>query len=325
MNRPLIAAIAALATLAVLAGVLWWMLLKRSGPSPAAAPARQPGPVHTHAAGGEMVYIPPGEFMLGSTPDERARATAMGATASQIEAEGGQPRLVRITNGFWMGRTEVTAAQWEEFVREARYQTDAVRGLAVLESYPQKQPDEHPVAWVTWSDAVAFCAWLTQKEREAGRLPAGCVMRLPTEAEWEYACRGGRRGTMFWWGDSPEDGRDRLSWGRKSPLPAGSFGARGRNGFGLADMLGNVRELCLDAWDDAGAHPELCASYTRSKSRVLKGGSFKSAAADARCARRAPCPYSYGSSDIGFRVCCGADLLKTIPTTSPMRPPPPEQ
>ena len=174
---------------------------------------------------------------------------------------------------------------------------------------------------------MAFCEWLTERERKAGSprrtpkgfasplsgLPAGYVMRLPTEAEWEYACRGGRQRTMFWWGDSPEDGSERLNRlgtdsGPKSTSVVDGFGARGRNGFSLADMLGNVRELCLDAWDGDGAHGELCAEYVRSKSRVLKGGGFKSPALDARCASRMPCLYSYGGSDIGFRVCCAIEL-----------------
>jgi formylglycine-generating enzyme required for sulfatase activity len=219
----------------------------------------------------------------------------------------------------------VSVDQWWRFAKETGYQTDAVRGLAVLDSYPEEKPENHPVTWITWSDAVAFCEWLTKMEKRAGRLPSGYVVRLPTEAEWEYACRGGRQGTMFWWGDSPEDGNGRLNWrdkgsGSQSISAVGAFGARGRNGFGLADMLGNVRELCLDAWDGAGAHEELCTDYVRSKNRVLKGGSFKTTAFDTRCARRMPCLYSYGGSDIGFRVCCaieqpGAKGAK--PTTKP--------
>jgi sulfatase modifying factor 1 len=284
-----------------------------------AAP-KQLGSVFTNSVGAEMVYVPPGEFMLGSTPEERARAKANGATQEQLDNEGEQPRRAQIRNGFWMGRTEVSVGQWWQFVKAARYQTDAVRGLAVLDSYPEEKTEDHPATWITWTDAVAFCEWLTERERKTGGLPrklsglpAGYVMRLPTEAEWEHACRGGRQGTMFWWGDSLEDGNGRLNWrekdsGSKSTSVVDAFGDRGQNSFGLADMLGNVRELCLDAWDSVGAHGELCAEYVKSKSRVLKGGSFKSLAFDARCASRMPCLYSYGGSDIGFRVCCAVEL-----------------
>lgn len=256
-----------------------------------------------------MVFIPPGEFMIGSTPEERARARAMGATELQVENEGDQPRRSQIRHGFWIGRTELTVGQWQQFVNNAHYQSDAVTGFAILDSYPEKRPDDHPVAWITWRDAVAFCDWLTKREQRANRLPERCIYRLPSEAEWEYACRGGRQGAMFWWGNSPADGNDRLNWsGAASTLPVDACGARGRNAFGLADMLGNVRELCLDAWDAAGAAGDFCADYTRSKARVLKGGGFRSAAFDARCARRWSCLYSGGGSDIGFRVSCGINL-----------------
>ena len=282
----------------------------------------------------ELMGIPPGEFMIGSTPEERARARAMGAAETSLENEGGQPRRAQIRNGFWIGRTELTVGQWQQFINSSHYQTDAVRGLAVLDSYPEKKPADHPMAWVTWSDAVVFCEWLTRREQGANRLPDGYIYRLPSEAEWEYACRGGRRDTMFWWGNLSKDGHGRLNWreadnGATSTLPVDTCGARGRNGFGLADALGNVREQCLDAWDAAGAHEDFCADYTKSKSRVLKGGSFKTAAFDARCARRWPCPYSCSGADIGFRVCCGINLsnettrvlLKLM--TPDAKPPPP--
>lgn len=287
------------------------------------APFRAPAPMdpvvkllgnsYTNAVGAEMVHVPPGHFMLGSTPQERERAKMLAGTLEGLDTEGQQPRRAQVRNSFWMGRTEVTAGQWWRFVKETGYETDAVRGLAVLDSYTEELEEDQPVAWITWTDAMAFCDWLTKKEKQANRLPAGHVVRLPTEAEWEYACRGGRPGTLFWWGDTPADGAGRLRWrekdgGMKGSAPVDSFGARGRNGFGLADMLGNVRELCLDAWDATCAHEEVHTNYTASKSRVLKGGSFKSAALDTRCARRAPCLYSYGGSDIGFRVCCAVEL-----------------
>ena len=318
--------IAAAAALVALAGCSWKQSATggpvvrlssstagQAGRSSRASAPGTPGSIFTNSIGAEMIPIPPGEFMIGSTPEERARARSMGATESQVGNEGERPRRSHIRNGFWIGRTEVTAGQWQQFVDDTRYQSDAVRGFAFLDSYPERQPEDHPVAWVTWSDAVAFCEWLTRKERQTNRLPERCIYRLPSEAEWEYACRAGRRAGMFWWGDSPKDGHGRLNWRgnggvAQSASPVDACGARGRNGFGLADTLGNVRELCLDAWDAAGANEEFCADYTRSKSRVLKGGSFKSPAFDARCARRWPSLYSYGGSDIGFRVCCGINL-----------------
>ncbi|MFZ2643284.1 MAG: formylglycine-generating enzyme family protein [Verrucomicrobiia bacterium] len=304
----------------VLAGLLcWWPWRKPSSNTPTpqhsvpSSALRQPGSIFTNSIGGEMVFIPAGEFMIGSTPEERAQARAMGATETQVENEGQQPRRSQIRNGFWIGRTEVTVDQWQQFVNDSHYQSDAVTGLAVLDSYPEKRPEDHPMAWVTWSDTVMFCEWLTQREQRTNRLPERYTYRLPSEAEWEYACRAGRKGTMFWWGDSPADGSGRLNWreisgGAKSTSPVDAFGMQGRNSFGLADTLGNVRELCLDAWDASGAAADFCADYTRSKGRVLKGGSYRSLPFDTRCARRWPCLYSYGSGDIGFRVACGVNL-----------------
>jgi len=322
-KKPNLKQVGVVAVAVAVAGLLcWWPWRKPSSPdfnaptlqhSISSSALKQPGSIFTNSIGAEMVFIPPGEFVIGSTPEERARARAMGATETQVENEGGQPRRSQIRHGFWIGRTELTVGQWQQFVNDAHYQSDAVTGFAILDSYPENRPDDHPVAWITWRDAVAFCDWLTKREQRANRLPERCIYRLPSEAEWEYACRGQRQGTMFWWGDSPANGSGRLNWSgnndaAKSTSPVDACGARGRNGFGLADMLGNVRELCLDAWDAAGAAGDFCADYTRSKARVLKGGGFRSPAFDARCARRWPCLYSYGGSDIGFRVSCGINL-----------------
>jgi formylglycine-generating enzyme required for sulfatase activity len=309
------------------AGVLcWWFSHRPSSPDSTAPPLQhsisspalqQLGTIFTNSIGAEMVHIPPGEFMLGSTTGERTRARAMGATDTPVENEGGEPRQARIRHGFWIGRTELTVGQWQEFVTEAHYQSDAVTGFAILDSYPRKRPEDHPVAWITWRDAVAFCDWLTKREQHANRLPEHHIYRLPSESEWEYACRGGRQDGMFWWGDSPAEGSGRLNWSGSGSVanttsPVDACGVRGRNGFGLADMLGNVRELCLDAWDSAGAAEVLCADYTKSKARVLKGGSFKSAAHDSRIARRWSNLYSGGGSDIGFRVSCGINLSNEV-------------
>ncbi|MBI5688407.1 MAG: SUMF1/EgtB/PvdO family nonheme iron enzyme [Verrucomicrobia bacterium] len=319
-NPKRIGDVAIIVAVLALAGFLWWAPVRVSiSPARVASdPAfRRPGSIFTNSLGAEMVFIPPGEFILGSTPQERAQARAMGATETQVENEGDQPRRTQVRHGFWIGRTELTVGQWQQFVNDAHYQSDAVTGFAILDSYPEKRPEDHPMAWITWRDAVAFCDWLTLREQRANRLPERCIYRLPSEAEWEYACRGGRQGAMFWWGDSPADGRGRLNWSgngvsAKSTCPVDAFGARGRNGFGLADMLGNVRELCLDAWDAAAAAEVLCADYTKSKARVLKGGSFRSFAFDARIARRWSSLYSCGGSDIGFRVSCGINLSNEV-------------
>ena len=181
----------------------------------------------------EMVYIPPGEFKMGSTPAEKAWATGIEGGAQpgtdRESYEGEQPRPMRVKDAFWIGRTEVTVGQFKRFVEETGYVSDAekpggvtqvfdpewkISGIAPphpwikMEGKSWKDPnfgfplrDSYPVVCVSWNDGRAFCEWLTKREREAGKLPNGMEYRLPTEAEWAYSCRGGKEHTYFWWGN----------------------------------------------------------------------------------------------------------------------------
>jgi hypothetical protein len=133
------------------------------------------------------------------------------------------------------------------------------------------------------------------------------VCRLPTEGEWEYACRAGMQ-TKFWWGDSVEDGERRLNWagnadGFEFVSPVDHYGARGRNKFGLADMLGNVREWCLDEWDPTQSHAECYKSGTPAS--VTRGGAYKRTLGTVRCAYRSGLVRSNADDVTGFRVCFG--------------------
>ena len=200
----------------------------------------------------ELVYIPAGQFMMGSTPAERAWAigpegrAAPGKGGDGRERFEGDPRLTSIKNGFWLGRTEVTVGQWRRFVAETGYVTDAEKpggqtqcfdpewtGTAPGPPYPWKAmtgkswrdpnfgfavQDDHPVVCVSWNDARAFCQWLTSRERSAGRLTEGLRYRLPTDAEWEYACRGGRESTIFWWGNQLRDGKGPAEYQRRGSI-----------------------------------------------------------------------------------------------------------
>ena len=248
---------------------------------------------------------------MGSTPEEKA--WAVGPEGGWIPGTGrekpeGDPRPARIKQGFWMGRTEVSVGQFRRFVEETGFVTDAEQPGGWTQCFdPQwdgyhyttevvhpwksmpgkswRDPnwafpnlDVYPVVCVSWNDDRAFCKWLTKRERKAGRLPEGLEYRLPTEAEWEYACRGGRPRAFFWWGDELEEGEGRLNIsafdflpGRKKTWPLGKapwsdgypfvspvdhYGERGRNGFGLADMCGGVWEFVLDHFDPEGVHEE---------------------------------------------------------------------
>ena len=308
----------------------------------------------------EVVYLPPGEFMMGSTPEERAWATGIegGATpGTPRESYEGDARLTRVQNGFWIGRTEVSVGQFRRFIDETGYVTDAEKPggetqvfdpewdgyhWTTQEVHPWKsmkgkswrdpnwgfpQRDAFPVVCVSWNDGRAFCEWLTRREREAGRLPSGQTFRLPTDAEWEYACRGGRPRAFFWWGNEIEEGEGRLNisaidflpgrsrtwplakapWSDGFPFvsPVDHYGERGRNGFGLADMCGGVWEIVLDHFDPLGAH-EAPHFVDKDPHPVCRGGNYFDVPGNARCAVRLGLQGpAYSDSRDGFRICLG--------------------
>jgi formylglycine-generating enzyme required for sulfatase activity len=310
----------------------------------------------------ELVYIPPGDFRMGSTPEEKAWATGIegGAQAGteRESYEGERPRLMRVEDGFWMGRTEVSVGQFRRFTEEADYVTDAEKTggktqcfnpkwdgyhLTTIVVHPwEPMPDKswrdpnfafplkdhYPVVCVSWNDGRAFCKWLTKRERDAGRLPDGLEYRLPTEAEWEYACRGGSKESLyFWWGNELQDGEGRLNISaidflpdRKQTWPLGKapwsdgysfvspvnhYGERGRNGFSIADMCGGVWEVILDDFDPKGGHEELHV-VTENPRPVCRGGNYFDVPGNARCAVRLGLQSpSYSDSRDGFRICLG--------------------
>ena len=307
----------------------------------------------------EVLYIPPGEFMMGSTAAEKAWATGIegGATpgTDRESYEGESPRPMRVKDGFWMGRTEVSVGQFKRFVEETGYITDAEKPGGKTQVFdPEwkitaKAPphpwislsgkswrdpnfgfplrNDYPVVCVSWNDGRAFCEWLTKREKAAGRLPNGMEYRLPTEAEWEYAARGGQGNTAFWWGNDLSEGEGRLNIsaidflpGRnktwplaKAPWsdgfafvsPVDHFGEKGRNAFGLADICGGVWEIVLDHFDPKGGHEEL---YTVKENYrpVCRSGNYFDVPGNARVAVRLGLQgISYSDSRDGFRIALG--------------------
>lgn len=322
-------------------------------------------PLVVHLGGNisiELMNIPPGEFMMGSTAAERAWATGIegGATpgTERESYEGDQPRRMRVKDRFWMSRTEISVGQFRRFVEETGYVSDAEKPgghaqcfdpewngyrLTTQVVHPWKPMpgkswrdpnfgfplrDSYPVVCVSWNDGRAFCDWLTKRERQATRIPEGLEFRLPTEAEWEYGCRGGSQESLyFWWGNELSDGEGRLNIsavdflpGRNRiwPLanapwsdgfafvsPVDHYGERGRNGFGLADMCGGVWEIVLDHFDPKGGHenPHFVATNPRP---VCRGGNYFDVPGNARCAVRLGLQGpTYSDSRDGFRICLG--------------------
>lgn len=306
----------------------------------AATPAPKPVPTLPTAEqawtvpeiGIEFAWIPPGSATLGSSEADRQRLadTIQKEEAHTLKYETRKEAV--ISNGFWMAAAETTVAQWKRFIAaNASYQTAAEKkGSALAPRAPDglfvtttgacwktplpgvKAESRHPVTCIGWSDAVLFCEWLTELERKAGRLPDHLVYRLPTETEWEYACRGGAKSvTAYWWGDDPDSGAGRLNaagteyttnfpgskakvfaWndGFSMTSPTEAFGDKGRNGFGLSGMIGNVWECCINPGQ-------------KEWPAIWRGGSFAEGPAIARCAS---VRHRYGTTpsvNAGFRVC----------------------
>ena len=217
----------------------------------------------------DMIWIAPGHFSLGA----------------QSVNDDEQPLTeVTLTKGYWLGKTEVTQAQWE----------------ALMEGNPSnfKGPDR-PVENVSWDDAMEYCRKLTERERSAGRLPDGYEYTLPTEAQWEYACRAGTTGDYSGTGNL-----DDMGWYMdNSESQTHPVGQKRPNTWGLYDMHGNVSEWCRD-WK--GGYPGGTVTDPigppSGSDRVYRGGCWSGVAAYCRSARRDWCGPGLRDYGLGFRL-----------------------
>jgi formylglycine-generating enzyme required for sulfatase activity len=243
----------------------------------------------------DMVAIPTGTFQMGSPVVPFGVAPYFNQGSAQPVHE------VTISRPFWMGRHEVTQAQYQSVMGS---NPSAFQGA----SHPNAP--QRPVERVLWTDAVAYCQALA-----AGRLPAGYVYRLPTEAEWEYCCRAGTT-TEYHYGASVLCGQANIG-GTFHPGPVNVpcsasqttvVGSYAPNAFGLFDMHGNVMEWCLDAWDAGSNYPAAPVTdpfVPNGNYKVLRGGSWYVGNNVCRSAARSymaseTVPYHF----IGFRVVC---------------------
>jgi formylglycine-generating enzyme required for sulfatase activity len=183
-----------------------------------------------------------------------------------------------------LGKHEVTQSQWEK----------------VMGSNPSHfKGANRPVGVVSWTDVTSFCDKLTALERKAGRLPAGMAYQLPTEAQWEYACRAGTK-TAFSFGDSLTSDQANISGGPGETTAVGKYPA---NGWGFHDMHGNVFEWCADWYGDyqVGAARDPVGPAVGSY-RVTRGGSWDYTANYARPAYRPSYEPAYSYNNLGFRL-----------------------
>lgn len=243
-------------------------------------PAAAPAPAATRVIADlalELLWVEPGTFVMGSARDEPERH----------KAEGPQTR-VTLTQGFWLGKTEVTQAQYEA-VTGANPSTFKAGGR------------DAPVECVSWIDAMAFCRKLTERERAAGRLPDGYAYTLPTEAQWEFAHRAG---STYSYPDDPHATAwfDANSDGSTHPV-----GRKRPNAWGFHDMAGNVLEWCSDWYGDyPGGAVTDPTGPERGYYRIARGGSWRTDARLGRSAARSGGSEGRRDYTIGFRLALSA-------------------
>jgi serine/threonine protein kinase/formylglycine-generating enzyme required for sulfatase activity len=252
---------------------------------------------YTNSVGMKFRLIPPGQFLMGSTEEERrasleaSKTTGVTQLTPGIESEGPQ-HLVTLPRPFYLGAHEVTQRQYQtimgtnpSFFSATGANKDQVSGIDTA---------DYPAEGLTWYAATAFCTALSRRDSlpwqssiQASAPPAGqAAYRLPTEAEWEYACRAGTT-TKYWTGDNAE-GVTAVAWlSQKAPHPVGQLAA---NPWGLFDMHGNVMEWCQDGWrqDDyerrkSGATDPLGAAGNY---HIIRGSHYVTGAIYARSAFR---------------------------------------
>ncbi|MDJ0601275.1 MAG: SUMF1/EgtB/PvdO family nonheme iron enzyme [Crocosphaera sp.] len=243
----------------------------------------------------EMIYIPGGTFVMGSSPTE---------AGSQVCE---QPQHSVTLEGFFLGKFPVTQKQWEIVAQYPKVNRD----LGVEPSC--FKGSDRPVESISWEDAVEFCDRLSQHSQRP--------YQLPSEAQWEYACRGGTTSPFYFGstltGDLANYMGKRLYGGESSSIyrqETTSVTAFYPNSFGLYDLHGNVWEWCADAWhstyENASTSGKPWLSSQQQTRRVLRGGSWDEDAYHCRCASRyAYHPQAVGVSRIGFRV-----MLRAIAT-----------
>lgn len=285
----------------------------------------------SNSIGMKLRLIPPGRFQMGSTPEEmagiRRELDEIGASEFDkfVAMSSGPRHLVELTRPFYMGQYEVTVAQFQTFVDKSGYQTSGEKVDNARFNWkkfiPDGDLDKTPVCGVSWDDASAFCKWLSDSESTS---TAKVVYELPTEAQWEFACRAGSQ-TLWSFGDEPGSLSEHAIIGQQgTPKPA-SIGLRRANAFGLYDMHGNVDEWCLD-WHNNQfyarsplADPVFDIKPNDAASgRVARGGAWNSAPWWSRSTTRA---YDFPTSPTfpkGFRV---VKKLDKPPAESPVSEP----
>ena len=275
--------------------------------APAPTPANLQKELSLNMGGGvkmELVLVKAGEFDMG--------ADDVGDAEKPVHR-------VKISKPFYMGKYEVTVAQFRAFAEATKYQTEAEKagnkGWTWDNGWKERtgvnwktpnfpQEDNYPVCLISWNDAQEFCKWAAKK--------TGRSVCLPTEAQWEYACRAGTT-TKFNTGDKDRE-LEQAAWFKKnSGMHTNACGQKKPNAWGLYDMHGNVWEWVQDYFSDkyyADSPPVDPKGPASGGDRVLRGGGWTNDPGDCRAARRNRNTPGYRSTEGGFRVVAGCDVAE---------------
>jgi formylglycine-generating enzyme required for sulfatase activity len=247
----------------------------------------------------ELLYVKAGSFTMGGTI----------APVAVWEADQRPEHRVTLTRGYYLGRTEVTRGQFAAFVKATGYKTDAERsgtswslnsagswadvpGVS-WQNPPFPQTDDHPVICVSWNDAKAFCDWAAKK--------TGRAVSLPTEAEWEYACRAGTK-TAWSFGDDEAASGDYAWTMRNSGSQTHPVGLKKPNPWGFCDIHGNAWEWVQDWVAPYSSEATDPTGASAGEFRVARGGRWDTVPSFAHAMFRGQVAPSSRASYLGFRV-----------------------
>jgi formylglycine-generating enzyme required for sulfatase activity len=237
-----------------------------------------------------MIFIPAGTFVMGKPTDE-------------APSSNNTQHVVTISKGFFIGKFEVTQTSYVSVI------------VGSNPSHFSTNNPNNPVENISWSNATNYCAFRSAQEFAAGKIPSGWAYRLPTESEWEYACRSGSTSAFYFGsrirsdfanfagtneydsiiGDMPNTNGVHL----ETTTPVGSYSA---NGWGLYDMAGNVAEWCQDMFDSYPTNAVTDPVGTTGEGRVVRGGSWSSSGSACRSAARSAFKNPGPASIVGLRV-----------------------
>ncbi len=308
---------------------------KQKASDPAARTPGTPGEM-INSVGIRLILIKSGTFTMGSSPSEiRRLQTEWNVPEAQVVVEGPEHK-VRISRGFYMGKYPVTVGEFKRFVAETGFSTVAEKqgwGWAYDDAKKHwskksgaswrntgtKLQDDHPVTFIAYTDAEAFCEWLSKKD--------GRKYYLPTEAQWEYSARGGKEGLRYPWGNNYPDGNEFNIADKRSELPwadrtiddlharTSPVGFYNPNTFWLYDMVGNVWQFCSDIYDTKSYEQATVtdpAGPKSGKKRVVRGGNWAFDAGIARNAFRFGVDPDLCTDFTGFRIAAIADFAEEL-------------